>query len=153
MTLGLAAILLVLAGVILIAGEMLLPTQGILGILGGTAVLAAVVIGFGIHPWLGVGMLAACAVAIPFVGALAMRAWPKTPMGRRMVLPAVTSNEAAETVRVGQEGVTVSELRPMGTCKFDGVVVEATSEHGIVPPGAAVRIIALVNHRPLVRVV
>ena len=31
-------------------------------------------------------------------------------------------------------------------------VVEAHSEHGIVPPGTAVKVVALVNNRPTVRV-
>ena len=154
MTPGLLAILLVVTGIILIAGEVLLPTHGILGILGGLAVLAGVVVCFGIHVWLGVAALVACAVATPFAGAAAVKIWPKTPIGRRMVLPAATETPATETpVRVGQEGVAISELRPMGMCEFDGLRVEATSEHGIVAPGAPVRVIALVNRKPMVRVI
>jgi membrane-bound ClpP family serine protease len=48
--------------------------------------------------------------------------------------------------------MTVSELRPMGWCEFDGQRLEAMSEHGIVPPGTRITVVALVNQRPTVRV-
>jgi membrane-bound ClpP family serine protease len=155
MTFGLLAILLLLAGVILFAGELLLPTQGLLGVLGAGAILGMIIVCFAMHVWLGIAALAACAAATPLLGAVAVKIWPSTPLGRRMMLPPASAGAAGAGagVRVGQRGVAISELRPMGTCEFEGLRVEATSEHGIVPPGSAVRIIALVNRRPMVRVI
>jgi membrane-bound ClpP family serine protease len=153
MTLLLLAILLLLAGIILMGGELLLPAHGSLGVLGAGAMLGMIVTCFAIHVWLGIAALVACAAATPLLGALAVRVWPATPLGRRMMLPPASAGGAGARVRVGQQGVAVSELRPMGTCEFEGLRVEATSEHGIVPPGAAVRVIALVNRRPMVRVI
>jgi len=53
--------------------------------------------------------------------------------------------------------VVVSQLRPMGICEFaslqgSSLRVEAQSEHGIVEPGTTVRVVALVNNRPTVRI-
>ena len=54
-------------------------------------------------------------------------------------------------VAVGQTGVSVSELRPMGVCAFGPDRVEASAEHGTIPPGSAVEVIAMVDRRPIVR--
>ena len=57
------------------------------------------------------------------------------------------------TVRVGQPGVTVSELRPMGVCEFESGRIEAISEHGMIEPGRMVKVVALSGTRPTVRAV
>ena len=81
-----------------------------------------------------------------------LRFWPRTRLGRHVLLPPPHVASATPAVCVGQEGVTVGELRPMGVCEFDdGKRVEATSEHGIVETGRTVKVIALVNNRPVVR--
>jgi membrane-bound ClpP family serine protease len=146
------ALLLLAIGVVLLVAELFLPTHGLLGITGGVAVLCAVFVTSRQNAWAGLGLLLALAAVTPFAWAGAMKVWPRTPLGRRMVLPPVAGDAPAAGVRVGQSGVTVSELRPMGWCEFEGVRVEAMSEHGIVEPGKSVTVVALVNSRPTVRV-
>jgi membrane-bound ClpP family serine protease len=102
--------------------------------------------------WAGLALLSGVAAATPFAWVAFVKVWPKTPIGRRVVLPPVTNDPPPAPVRVGQTGVTMSELRPVGVCDFDGVRLEAQSEHGLVAPGTAVRVVALVNNRPTVRV-
>jgi membrane-bound serine protease (ClpP class) len=143
--------LLVGAGIVLMIGETLLPTHGLLAIAAVIALLAAVAVSARENVWAGVGMMLALAAATPLAWSAFVKLWPRTPVGRRMVLPEIQSDAPPPPVRVGQSGRAVSELRPMGTCDFDGTRVEAMSEHGIVPAGAAVRIVALVNNRPTVR--
>jgi membrane-bound ClpP family serine protease len=147
------AILLFGIGVALLLGELLLPTHGLLGIGGGGAILAGVVTCYRIDFWLGTGVFIGTMIATPFVGALAVKIWPKTPIGRRVVLPPVIDIVAEPTVRVGQTGVTVSELRPMGLCEFDAGRLEAISEHGMIEPGRPVKVVGLTNNRPTVRAV
>ena len=150
---GLAALLLAISVILLIA-ELLLPTHGILGIVGVGTALAAIVAA-GMHNiWAALLLTLALAIATPFLWALALRIWPKTPVGKRVMLPEVDSTPPPPPVTVGQAGVVISELRPMGICEFDGGVrVEALSEHGIVDAGKTVRVVALVNNRPTVRIV
>ena len=147
------AILLFGIGVALLIGELLLPTHGLLGILGGGGVVAAIVVCYMIDFWLGTGVFIASVIATPFAGAAAVKLWPKTPVGRRVVLPPVFDAVPEPTVRVGQPGVTVSELRPMGVCEFESGRIEAISEHGMIEPGRAVKVVALSGTRPTVRAV
>ena len=148
------AILLFGVGVTLLLGELLLPTHGLLGVLGGGGVAAAIVVCYMIDFWLGTGVFLAATIATPFVGAAAVKLWPKTPVGRRVVLaPPPADAVAVPLVRVGQTGVTVSELRPMGTCEFESGRVEAISELGMIPPGRPVKVVALSGSRPTVRAV
>lgn len=147
------ALLLLAIGVILMMAEMLLPTHGLLGLAGAAGVLGAIFLTSRENAWAGLVLLLVLAAATPFALGLAMKIWPRTPVGRRLTLPEVVESPSphAALVRVGQSGVTVSELRPMGWCEFDGQRIEAMSEHGIVPPGTSVRVVALANNRPTVR--
>ena len=146
------AILLTAIGIVLMLGEALLPTHGLLGVAGGASVLIAIFVAARENAWVGLAMLLALVAATPIVWALFLKIWPRTPAGRRLILPEIVDAPAPAKVRVGQAGVTVSELRPIGTCEFDGERVEAISEHGIVPPGTQVKVIALNQNRPTVRV-
>ena len=153
MTPGTLAILLLLAGLLLLVAEMLLPSQGILGLLGAVSLVACVVTCFRIDSRLGFGVLVAMVVAAPFAGMLVVNVWPKTPVGRRMILTRVSGDMPVTPVAVGQTGVTVSELRPMGVCAFGIDRLEARAERGTIPAGKLVRVVAIVDRRPTVRAV
>jgi membrane-bound ClpP family serine protease len=151
---GYSLVLLLLAiGAVLIVAELLLPSHGMLGIGATAAILGAVYVCSRQSIWAGLALLVALAIATPFVWTAFLKIWPKTPVGRRVILPPIEATHPPLAVRIGQSGVTVSELRPMGTCEFEGVRLEAISEHGLVAPGTAVKVVALVNNRPTVRVV
>jgi membrane-bound ClpP family serine protease len=145
------ALLLLAIGVILVVAEILLPAHGLLGLAGAAGILCAVFLTSRQNAWAGLVLLLVLAAATPFALGMAMKLWPRTPVGRRLTLPEIVEAPQEALVRVGQSGVTVSELRPMGWCEFDGRRMEAMSEHGIVPPGTSVRVVALVNQRPTVR--
>ena len=149
------AILLFGIGAALLAAELLLPTHGVLGVLGAGTILAGVVTCYVIDFWLGTGVFLGTVIATPFVGALAMKMWPHTPIGRRVMLPPVNGAALPEaTISVGQIGVAVSELRPTGMCEFESSGrIEAISEHGMIDAGRAVKVVAVSNHRPTVRAV
>ena len=154
MPLSQLAILLFGIGVALLLGELLLPTHGLLGLIGAGTLIAGVVQCYRLDFWLGTGVLLATTIATPFAGALALKVWPKTPIGRRIVLPPRGVDPIpTPTVQVGQSGITLSELRPMGLCEFDTGRVEAISEHGVIDPGRAVKVVGLTNNRPTVRAV
>jgi membrane-bound ClpP family serine protease len=146
------ALLLFVAGSVLIIAEILLPTQGILGFFGALSIVGGVVACFVINPWLGLVIMVALVIAAPFLWTAFVIIWPKTPIGRRMVLTEVAGKMPADcTICIGQTGTTVSELRPIGECDFDGTRVEAISEQGLIAPGARVKVVALSEHRPVVQ--
>lgn len=145
------AICLMLAGLILLAGELFLPTHGVLGVMGAMCILGCVVACFVINKYLGTGALVAVSAASPFVVALALKIYPYTPVGRKMMLQPVESRLHPPTVRVGDTGQTLSELRPMGLCEFSGDRVEVRSEYGIIPARTAVRVVNVDAGRLIVR--
>lgn len=153
MTLGLLAVILFAGGLVFLAAELLLPTHGLLGVIGAAGIIAALVVCFVINLWLGMGVFLGTVVAMPFVGSYAVRLWPRTPLGRRLVLQPIAPTAPEPTVAIGQEGVTASELRPGGVCDFGRERLEVFSEQGMIPAGAAVRVVAIQDNRPIVRAV
>jgi membrane-bound serine protease (ClpP class) len=147
------AILLFAVAVILLLAEALLPTHGLLGAMAAVSLLAAVVICFRINARFGFGVLVATVVAAPFVATWAASVWPRTAVGRRLVLTAVTPAPVpvAHAITVGQRGVAVSALRPMGEVDFGDLRLEAISDHGMINPGQPVVVLSVANGRPTVR--
>ena len=146
------AILLFAVGAVLLVLEALLPAAGIIGAGGVLAVLGAIGVCFRVSPSLGLGALIGAALLTPIAWSLWVKLWPRTPMGRRLILQTVAGGaKPAAAVRVGQAGTTVSELRPAGECEFAGERVEAYSEGGVVPAGRPVRAVSVTGGRVLVR--
>lgn len=140
-----------LAGAVLLFGlELLIPSHGILGVLASVALLTGVGACFWLDRWLGLGVLVATLALAPLAFAGAMKVWPRTPIGRRMVLQPVDGSVARPPVAVGQAGVAVSELRPGGTADFNGERVEVACEHGVIRPHTRVRVVSFENNRPIV---
>jgi hypothetical protein len=92
-------------------------------------------------------------LASPLIGSLAIKIYPRTPIGRRMVLQPPSSTPAPLPIHIGQTGVVASALRPMGECDFGDQRIEVISEQGMIPSGQAVKVVSIVNGRPAVRAV
>ena len=153
MTPLLLAILLFALGAALLAAELFLP-GGVLGVLGGLLVLGGVVTCFFVNQWLGVGAMGGMIVLGPLAWTLWVKALQKTRLARGLVLPpheAAAAEPCDQPVRIGQRGVTVSELRPGGVCEFGSERVPAVAEHGSIPRGASVRVVACEGGRATVR--
>ena len=152
------AILCFAAGIVLLLAEVVLPSGGVLGVLAALALVIGVGACFKISKYAGLAAALTLVFAAPFAAALWVKVWPHTFAGKRLILgPAseVAAGHApsASAVRVGQVGVVVNELRPGGTCEFGATRTEARSEHGIIPAGRRVEVVAVVDGRPLVRAV
>jgi len=145
--------LLLAAGIVLFLAEALLPTHGILGLSAVGLILLAIFVCSKHNSWAGLGLMLAVAAVTPFAWTAFVKIWPKTFVGKRLILPDIDSKPSGTIVSVGQSGVTVSELRPMGLCEFAGMRVEALSEQGVIPTNTKVKVIALSNNnRPTVRI-
>ena len=137
-------LLLVAAGTVLIVADLVLPSGGLLSVLGVGAIVTAVIVCFTIDRWIGLAALVGTAFASPFVAAGLIAAWQRTPVGRALVLDHAEPTPPREVVRVGLVGTTLSALRPMGECVFHGdfgeTTIQCKSEFGDLPPGASVRV-------------
>jgi membrane-bound ClpP family serine protease len=146
--------LLFLIGLVLLVGEVLLPTHGLLGALGLIAIVGGIGYAFRFNTMLGVGLLTGTVLASPFAFALAMKVYPHTPIGKRMILNA-TMGAPRELVRlsIGDVGRAVSDLRPAGQCQFSTGEYEAHSEGPMIHASSVVKVVNIESGRITVRAV
>jgi membrane-bound serine protease (ClpP class) len=151
------AILCFAGGVILLIAEILLPSHGILGIVGAGALITGVGACFAINQYAGLASAIGVVILMPVAVAAWVKVWPHTYAGKRLILGPTSIAAAhvpARNLTVGQVGTVVSELRPGGVCEFPGAErVESRCENGTIPAGRRVEVIAVVDGRPLVRAV
>ena len=150
------AILCFVVGVILLIAEILLPSHGILGVVGAGALITGVGACFAINQFAGLASAIGVVILMPVAVAAWVKVWPHTYAGKRLILGPTHSAVAhvpAATIAIGQVGTVISELRPGGVCEFGAERVESRCENGTIPAGRRVEVIAVVDGRPLVRAV
>ncbi len=142
---SLIAVLFVVGAVVLFA-ELLLPSFGLLTAIAIGCFVGAVVLTFQAYGQTA-GLIAAvsCAVGLPVCGSIAMRVWPRTWLGKMIIPPNPvltdkdTSIPVAElSALIGKTGRSMSPLRPVGICEFDGQRISCVAESGLVDIGTVV---------------
>ncbi len=154
------SVLLLFLGLALVCVEVFVPSGGMLGFLSIISFVAGIVLAF-YHrgPETGLLFLLATAVAVPAALAVAFRYWPKTPMGRRLLLDVPTSQEvlpdSPQRQRlkqlVGKRGVAKSVMMPSGAIQIEGQTVDALSEGIPIEAGQPVEVIEVHGTRVIVR--
>jgi len=154
--------LLIAAGLLLIFAELFLPTGGLLGVLAACLAIAGVVCMFRVSTMWGAISLLGVSVLAPMAIGFALKIWPSTPMGQRIL--GVKSDEELEKQRleedearrqrdaiIGAEGVVLVDLRPVGIVEVNGQKFDAISEISFVPAGSRVKVTELRGHELRVR--
>ena len=126
-------------GAVMLLAEIFIPSHGVLSIAGIGFLVAGVVRTFDHGRIAGVAAMVACAVFVPAMAYVSIKYWRRTPLGRRIVPPNPVLTNADRgipierlTALVGRTGRTVSPLRPVGTCEFDGRHVSCVTEFGMM---------------------
>ena len=153
------AILLLVLGMGLAILEVFFPSGGILGFLTACSIIASIVVGFRGGPVLGMVMVGTALVGLPVVVVVALRWWPETAMGRRVLLNVRTSGEVLpDNTRqrelkslVGRVGQAKSKMLPSGAVTLDRRTIDAVSEGMPIEPGQRVRIVEVRGNRVVVR--
>lgn len=144
-----------------VALEVFLPSHGLLSLVAGLCAMAGVVTAFRISPMTGAITLGIVAVCTPASFWLAIKVFPSTPVGRRIILTDGSTEDdmqqrmhersiedEALSSLVGMEAIALTGLRPGGTIRIQGRDIEAFSETGLIDAGQQV-IIASVNGRQI----
>lgn len=151
---------LVLVGMAMLALEVFVPSGGVLGFLSVVAIVAGVVTAFVEEgPAVGVGTLAVVVAAAPAILAIALRIFPETPLGRRVIPPPPGPDDVVPDVDrraalrslVGRSGRTVGELLPWGSVEIDGIAHEAVSDGGPIAGGRPVEVVGTQSAALVVR--
>jgi membrane-bound ClpP family serine protease len=136
---------------VLLAAELFIPTGGVLGIAAAVVGIAALLCLFRYDTTWGLSGVLALLVLVPAFAVFAFRVWPHTPMGRRIIgTPTEEELEAARLAElqerrrlaalVGQEGLAMTALRPVGVIEVGGERFDALAETTFVAAGTKVRI-------------
>lgn len=128
------AILLLVLGMSLAVLEIFFPSGGLLGFLTVCSVVGALFLGFRSGVGMGLFISAGTVIGIPAIVILALQYWPRTPIGRRIILssPNTDAPEAEEgdsrAELVGKIGKTKTQMLLAGAVIIDGQVLDAVSE-------------------------
>jgi membrane-bound ClpP family serine protease len=152
------------AALLLVIVEVFVPSGGLIALVSAGCAIAGIYCLFRYSQVWGFIGIASLLVMGPAVFAFALKVWPSTPIGRRMLgeLPpdqveAQRQEEQRQRDRlaalVGAEGRVITDLRPVGLIEIDGQRVEALAQSSFIPAGSRVRITAIegtqIRVRPL----
>lgn len=147
--------LLILAGMLIIAAELFIPSGGVLSIFAALSLIAAIVVAFMDSLTTGAIALTAIVVLVPLLATFLLRWWPQTPMGRRILLQSVDDKQDPEDdprlQLLGCQGVVRNEMLPNGRIMIDGQLYDAVSQGMMIAEGAAIVVTAVDGNRIEVR--
>ena len=154
------AIILILVGFLLVALELFIPSGGILGFLAVTAVIASLVLAV-LHggSTTGIVFVAVAVVGFPAAILLALKYWPRTRLGRRVLLDIPAEDDVLPETDdrfhleglIGRFGTAETKMLPSGTIKIEKKTYEAISEGMPIEPGQTVEVVQTRNNRLVVR--
>lgn len=154
-------ILLLVLGLGLAFLEVFFPTAGILAFFAGAAFLGSILLGFHYGSGLGLTMTAGVVVGIPLLISLAFRLWPRTSVGKAVLLDAPKAEDVLpdDPLRrqlkglIGRLGRAKCRMLPSGVVAIDGQTLDAMSEGMVIEAGQTVRVIKVEANRLVVRAV
>ncbi len=131
--------------------ELLVPSAGALAVATGVSAIASVAAMFVYDLTWGAVYLAILCAAAPLVALGVLRLWTNTPIARRMVLSDEAGDAGTSGVKVGDEGVTLTVLRPVGTVRIGRIRLDGLAESGFIDVGRKVVVTELVDGNAKVR--
>jgi membrane-bound ClpP family serine protease len=152
------------ASLLLVIIEVFVPSGGMIALLAGGSAIAGVYCLFRVDWTWGVIGIASVLILGPLAFSFALRVWPSTPMGRKMMgektpeqLEAERLAEANERDRlaalVGAEGVVLTDLRPVGVVQIDGNRFDALAESAFIRAGTKVKVTVVQPNQIKVRAI
>ncbi|MEO0587609.1 MAG: hypothetical protein AAF078_08210 [Planctomycetota bacterium] len=156
----LAALVLLGAAAALFVVEIFVPSGGILGIISGLCLIGGTICMFGVNTVAGLVTSAIAVATVPVALYAAMRLMPHTPIGQWLTLghtlpdPAVTNPQHLnDQVAVGETGVALTDLRPVGSCRIGEHRLECLAVGPAIERGQTVQVVAAEGFETRVRAI
>ncbi len=135
--------------------ELLVPSAGIFGVVAVLLILASIVAGFWYHLAFGGAILLLVLVAAPFLMALAVRLWPHTPIGKRILIGERDKDDVLPqgahytniSKQAGRRGVAKTKMYPSGIVLIDDEPFDAVSNGFPIDAGDRVQVISVEGNR------
>jgi len=140
--------------------ELFVPSGGILGILAAAAIIGSLVCAFREGTNAGVTMLVLESLIVPIFLVSALKWWPQTPIGQRILNPPPESsdevlpeNDPRYELRalVGQLAIAKTKMLPSGIVSIGNRTFDAVGEGVAIEPGQTVRVVGVDLNRLEVR--
>jgi len=142
------SIALCLLGLMLILLDALVPSGGVLTVLGSSALIGSVVAAFLVGPAYGGGALFLEIMLLGGLIAALVKWWPHSPLGRRILIQPSDRSAGVEDERmktlntlIGATGVARSKMLLSGAVELDGQLYDAVSAGEAVDVGQKVRVV------------
>ena len=144
-----------IGGLFLIGMEIFLP-GGVLGVLGGLALVVAIILAFATAgPTAGFLVTLLVVILLGVFIYVWLKFFPDTPIGRALTLSSNQKTYKATDEDIpdlmDKEGVTQSTLKPSGIAKIEGERVDVLAESGWIDKGKKVRVVKIEGNRVVVR--
>jgi membrane-bound ClpP family serine protease len=154
------AILLLVAGIVILILEMFVPSSGMLGVIATMAIIGSIWLGFTHSIIAGTLLTMVAVLAVPAILLAAVHYWPKTPIGRRIIIEPPTNEEVLPesdqkdnlAALIGKRGRARTEMMPGGSVEVGGRRYDAVSDSGAIDPGTPILVIRLETRRLVVRI-
>lgn len=144
-----------MAGIVLILAEFILPGL-VCGVLGGVFLVVSCIIALYAKPEYALFIIIGESIAAVGCLAVGFYAFPRSILGRAMILEANQPLDAgwvsdvSDAALVGALGEVFTALRPAGTVMINGRRVNAVSNGEFIEDGTAVRVIEVRGNRVVV---
>lgn len=154
-----AGFILLAVGVAVAVLELFVPSGGILSIAAVGALIGSIACFFAFDTMAGFVAMAAYAAGAPVAIVLGLKIWQHTPLAKSMVLGSTEADEdegagkgpAVASALLGQVGVAITPLRPVGFVRLGHDRIEAQAETDMIDPGTRVTIVECDGPRIIVR--
>ncbi|QDU71727.1 NfeD family protein [Mucisphaera calidilacus] len=135
-------VLLIAIGFAIVVLEFFVPSAGVLAVVASACMVVGIVCLFLRDTTAGLIATVLVLIAMPVVIGWGVRLLPETPIFRWLTLdaPASKSEETEHASLVGQEGVAVKDLHPIGPCTINGKRMECLAQGGMIQAGSRVRV-------------
>lgn len=147
-------ITLIILGILLILAEILLiPGFAVTGILGIGSIAASCYFAFVEYGNLGGSITIGINIILLIlfvVMALRSKTWKKISLSTNIDSRADSAPEE-KGVEVGQQGVTITRLNPMGKARFNNVILEVVSQDSLLDPGAKIEVSLIEDNKVFVK--
>jgi membrane-bound serine protease (ClpP class) len=147
---------LIAAGIVLLLVEIFVPGM-VLGTIGVGCLIASVIATYVKYgPEKGTIVFVSEVFALAVALAVWGRIYPRTPMGKAMILTEQNKTRSApDTLKtlLGQEGISSTPLRPSGIAIFNAKRYDVVSENNFISPGETIKVVAVEGSRVVVRAI
>lgn len=152
------AVMLIVVALGLAVLELFVPSGGVLAFLSIASIIGSLILAFKSGPVVGLAFLIGVIIGLPTCFGMAVKWWPHTPIGRRILLRAggedvLPDDDFHRGLKglIGQTGEARSKMLPSGAVSINGRTIDAYTEGVPIEPGQRVIVLDVHGTNVLVR--